>query len=65
MKTSRLLLAGLLAGSVSFLTAGPGPQFWSRPAAPKPAPVAVAAAVGGQTAPMAAVCATCACCKKA
>ena len=71
MKTSRLLLlAGLLAGTASLLTAGPGPQFWSRPVAPQPAPAtitpaAVAATTDIPTAPMAAVCSTCACCKKA
>jgi len=66
MKTSRiLLLAGLLAGTASLLSAGPGPQFWNRSAAPQPAPAAVSATTINQTAPMAAVCSNCACCKKA
>lgn len=69
MKTSRLLLAaGLLAGTVSLLTAGPGPQYWNRPAAPKtPAPAVVAPAPTA-TSPAAsatAMCGSCECCKKA
>jgi hypothetical protein len=65
MKTSRLLLvAGLLAGTAALLSAGPSPQFPNRPAAPKPAPAAAAPAANNQAAPIAAVCTTCACCKK-
>ena len=45
MKTLKLSLAILaLAGTASFAIAGPGPQFWVRPAAPKPAPAATAPA---------------------
>ena len=67
MKTS-LLLATLLAGSASLLTAGPGPQFWNRPAAPKPATPAVAAATPAQHDMTTMACAAmpaCAYCKKA
>ena len=75
MKTSRLLLvAGLLTLGTTFLTAGPGPQFWAaqtaaataRDAAAKNAAnVAVAPVTTTASTPMAAMCATCACCKKA
>jgi hypothetical protein len=68
MKTSRLLLvAGLLAGTAAFLSAGPSPQFSNRLAAPKPAPVTAAGApaANNQAMPVAAVCTTCACGKKA
>jgi hypothetical protein len=69
MKTSRLLLlAGLLAGAASLLTAGPGPQFWNRQTAQQPASTAVAAATPTQSAMPAMACTAmpaCACCKKA
>ena len=69
MKTSRrLLLAGLLAGSATLLTAGPGAQYWARASATKPAPAAVAPAasiVAHPAACVAAVCPACACSKKA
>jgi len=66
VKTSRLLLlTALLAGSISLLTAGPGPQFWVRPAAPKSAPTAVVTSANHPTAVANATCANCACCKKA
>jgi len=60
MKNSRLvLLAALLVGSVILSFAGPGPQFWIRPADSK----AVLAAAA-PNAPVAADCAACACCRK-
>lgn len=62
MKTFRLaLLAGALAGSALIVTAGPGPQFWSRPAAPKPL---ASPAVATVASPAPTACVTCACCKK-
>jgi len=66
MKTSRILLVtGLLALGTSFLTAGPGPQFWNRSTASKSAPTVVAD-TASTTAPMAcAAMPSCACCKKA
>lgn len=66
MKTSRLLLvASLLAATAALLSAGPSTQFQNRPAAPTPATAIVAVAGSNQSAPVAAVCTTCACCKKA
>lgn len=65
MKTSRILLVtGLLALGTSWVTAGPGPQFWNRPTTA----ATVAAPVASQTPAPATACAamsSCACCKKA
>ncbi|MBL9199363.1 MAG: hypothetical protein JNL39_02605 [Opitutaceae bacterium] len=64
MKTYRVLLAaGLFAGAASFLTAGPGPEYWLR-ASPakiaKPAASSVTAAAPAST--PAPSCSACTCC---
>lgn len=65
MKTTRiLLLTGLLALGTSFLSAGPGAQFWNPPTTH----ATVAAPAASQTPAPAMACAamsSCACCKKA
>lgn len=65
MKLFRLaLLATGLAGSALLVSAGPGPQYWSRPALPKSTAPALAAATPTAPSAPSAECSTCSCCKK-
>ena len=64
MKAIKLTIAALvLAGTASFALAGPGPQYWIKQSAPKPAATAPATTpVATATTPAAAQPAPCACC---